>query len=86
VALSKEQLHDLARLGAKARLEELRAEIAALEALVGTSRAGRRARRTVVADRIGRKRPTISPEGRARIAAAQKKRWAAVKRAKAQKA
>jgi len=30
VALSKEQLHDLARLGAKARLEELRAEIAAL--------------------------------------------------------
>jgi hypothetical protein len=84
VALSKEQLHNLARLGAKARLEDLRAEMTAIEALVGAS--GRRDRK---ASRLADGRPkrrTISAAGRARIAAAQRKRWAAIKRAKSAKA
>ena len=79
-SLSSEQLHQLARLGARARLEELRREMSAIQSLVGeTSPGGRRGRPT---GRRRRRRGKLSAAGRARIAAAQRARWAKIKRAK----
>lgn len=76
--LSLAQLKQLASHGAPARLAELRAEIAAIiNAFPGIGAARSRKPR-----RRGRKRSTLSPAGRARIAAAQRARWAAVKQAK----
>lgn len=92
-ALSMAQLKQLAAHGARARLAELRAEIAAITRafpeVVGTAVAavtGRRRRRRSVASKVGsatrRTRRKISAAGRAAISAAQKKRWAAIKRKK----
>jgi hypothetical protein len=75
VALSRQQLHHLARLGAKARLSELRGEIAAVEAFVDAASNTRDSR--PVRATVGRR--SISAAGRARIAAAQRARWAKVK-------
>lgn len=80
-SLSADQMRTLAREGARVRLQELRAEIAALESLVGdgggaVGRAGRPARRK----RRGRRQ--LSAAGRAAIAAGQKARWQKVKAAK----
>jgi hypothetical protein len=85
VALSHEQLYSLARAGAKARLEELRAEMTAIQALVGGegARTGRRrGPGRPAGGRRGRKRSKISTAGRARIAAAQRARWAKIKAAR----
>lgn len=78
------QMNQWARAGAQARLNELRAEIAAIaRAFPGLDRAstggatrapirrGRRGRKG------GRRRGGISAEGRRRISEAQKARWAA---------
>jgi hypothetical protein len=80
-SLSTDQLRTLAREGARVRLQELRAEIAALESLVreGGGAAGRAGRPA----RGGRRgRGQLSVAGRAAIAAGQKARWQRVKAAK----
>jgi len=77
-------------------VEELRAEIAALRQMFpelgGVSdgrrrrrRRGRRVGSTTAAPANGRRRRRgkLSPAGRAAISAAQKKRWAAIKRQRA---
>jgi hypothetical protein len=78
--LSIEQMKQLAAHGARARMEELRAEIAAITQAFpevgesGDATVGRRRRR---------RRGKLSAAGRAAISAAQKKRWAAIKRQRA---
>ena len=104
MALSLDQLKKLAAHGARARLEELQAEIAAItrafpdvassETLTrgGRRRRRRRGRKPAAASsaattgRRRRRRGKISDAGRAAISAAQKKRWAAIKRQKAKAA
>jgi hypothetical protein len=97
-SLSMKQLEQLAAYGARARLAELRAEIAAITRAFpdvadsdGANVVGRRPRRrrraavAVVTDgkRRRRRRGKLSAAGRAAISAAQKKRWAAIRRRKA---
>jgi len=72
------QLKKLAAHGARARLEGLRAEIAAI-----TRAFPRVASGDTAAPRRRRRRGKLSAAGRAAISAAQKKRWAAIKRKKA---
>jgi hypothetical protein len=84
-ALSSDQMRSLARLGAQARLEQIKAEIAGLTALIGEGGGGRGAGRSRTAPSTparGRKRGKLSAAARARIAAAQRARWAKVKAAK----
>jgi len=78
--LSANQMRDLARRGAVVRLEEVRREIVAITALLGTGTDGRRRGRPRRSSngRV-RGRRTISAAGRAAIAAAQKARWAKIK-------
>jgi len=95
-ALTNDQLRKLAAHGARARIEELRAEIAAITRAfpdangtgVGRSAVGRRRTAARAAGSAGdgrkrRRRGKLSAAGRAAISAAQKKRWAAIKRKKA---
>ena len=72
--LDRSELFKLARLGAPARLAELRHQIRALEGLVG-----REERPDRIARRRRRRRGKLSAAGRAAISAAQKRRWAAIK-------
>ena len=97
MALSLDQLKKLAAHGARARLEELRAEIAAItrafpDMASGDTATPRRRRRrgrkagaatTTATNGRRRRRGKLSAAGRAAISAAQKKRWAAIKREKA---
>jgi hypothetical protein len=79
VALSRQQLHALAAGGAAARIAELEAEIAAIRSeFPGAGRAsrGRKAGRPA-----RRKRRKMSAEARKKISNAQKRRWAAQKKA-----
>jgi len=96
-----DQLQKLAAYGARARVEELRAEIAAItEAfpdLAGARATGvrRRGRRRAAATpapapaqssngrRRRRRRGKLSAAGRAAISAAQKRRWAAIRKKRA---
>jgi hypothetical protein len=75
--LSRENLIALAREGAQARMEALRAELASLEALFGGTGA-RRGRKpgSRAAAAPKRRRRKMSKEARKRISDAQKKRWA----------
>jgi len=75
--LSPDQMRTLAREGTRARLQELRAEIAALETLMRDS--GATAGRVGRPVRGGRRRWQLSAAGRAAIAAGQKVRWEKVK-------
>ena len=79
-------MHALARVGAERRLQELQAEIEQIQrAFPGIGVATRGRPRKIVAEAAPppkRKRPTMSAEGRARIAEAQRKRWAALKKKK----
>jgi hypothetical protein len=78
--LSSEQLRSLAAHGAKARLLELESEIATISAeFPDLAGAVEKRRRGFGLARVKRKRSKISAEGRRRIAAAQRKRWAALK-------
>lgn len=87
--LTTDQLRALARHGAKARLQELHKELAAIEALLGEGRhpgapRGRRPGR--LAGRVskrsrGRRPGKLSAAGRRAIAAAQRARWAKIKAA-----
>jgi len=66
----------LARYGAAARIKELQAEIDAIRKAFG-------ANNTETDEMLkNRKKSKISAQGRARIAAAQRKRWAKIKKAK----
>lgn len=84
-ALSSDQLRQLARYGAPARLEEIRHEIVSIKALLDGAEQERRIKRA--ARKNGpvarRKRSKLSAAGRAAIAAAQRARWAKLKRANA---
>jgi len=94
-SLSMDQLQKLAAYGARARVEELRAEIAAItEAfpnLAGSPAAAPRPRRGRPPASAGasngrrrrRRRGKLSAAGRAAISAAQKKRWAAIRKKRA---
>lgn len=88
--LNQDQLQKLARLGAKARLDELRQEEAAIRAAfpdLFRGRPGRKpggaAKKATAGGRRRRRRGKLSAAGRAAIAAAQRRRWAAVKRQRA---
>jgi hypothetical protein len=92
--LSMEQSKQLAARGARARIAELRAEIAAItrafpdvaESAVAAVTGRRRRRRRAAAPPAGsvaNQRPKLSAKARAAISAARKKRWAAIKRKKA---
>jgi len=73
-ALSRRDLLSYARAGAQARIDELRAELAALESAFGSG--GRSAgKRAAAGGGTGKKR-RMSAEGRKRIADAARKRWA----------
>ena len=96
MALTRQQLHELARYGAAARIAELQAEIDSIRrvfpdvsgAARGRRRGRPRGRAAAVASqattkRRRRRRGKLSEAGRAAISAAQKKRWAKIKLAKA---
>jgi len=77
-SLSRTQLDQLAQLGARARLQELQAEAAALKRLLGGP--GARQPAATAADAAPRRRRgKISAAGRAAISRAQKARWARMK-------
>ena len=82
-ALSNEQLLQLASHGARARLAELRHEMATLlRAFPGVGGAPQ-GRKPAAPARRARRRGKLSAEGRRRIAEAQRKRWAMLKEQKA---
>ena len=85
--LSRSELQRLARLGAKSRLEELRHEEAAIRrAFPDLFRGGRGRSKAVdgtLVKRRRRRRGKLSAAGRAAISAAQRKRWAVIKRQRA---
>jgi hypothetical protein len=66
-----------ALLGYQQQLEEINAKIADLRRRLGNRSSGPSA---AAAPRAPQKKHRISPEGRARIAAAQRRRWAAAKK------
>ena len=76
MTLTDAQLLELAQQGAKKRIVELRQEIATLEALVSGN--GFRSLRHTQSPVRHRRR--LSADARARIAAAQRARWAKIKR------
>jgi hypothetical protein len=73
-ALSRQELLSYARAGAQARIDQLRAELAALEAAFGGR--GRRAAGGKRGGGGGGKKRRMSAEGRKRIADAARRRWA----------
>ena len=74
MALSKQQLHDLARHGAKARIAELESELAAIRKAFPDAGGGKRDRKR--GRPRGKKRRKMSPAARKKISDAQKARWA----------
>lgn len=72
--LSRKELLHYARAGAQARIEQLRAELASLEAAFGKGRG--RAPGRPAANVVAPAKRKMSAAGRTRIAAAAKKRWA----------
>jgi hypothetical protein len=84
-SLSASQMRVLALAGARVRLAELQAEIAALNRLLGGEEVATR-KAGAGRPRVRRRRGQLSAAGRAAIAAAQKARWAKVKAAKSDSA
>ena len=82
-SMPADQMQDLARRGAKMRLEELRRETALIESLlrVNSGAPARRSRTGARPPIQRRRRGKLSAAGRAAIVAAQKARWAKIKRA-----
>ena len=84
MARPTQQFRQFARVGAQARLQEIQAEIAALRrefpALRGAS--AKSAGPPEAAEPAPRKRRKMSRAARAKIAAAQRARWARVRAAK----
>src|SRR2546430_4194001 len=81
--MSANQVKDLARRGARVRLEELRGEIARVEWFLDGNRgtSARRPQTGVKRQAQSRRRGQLSAAGRAAIVAAQKARWGKIKRA-----
>jgi hypothetical protein len=76
---------EMAIVGYQNQLEKLSAKIAAIKAQLGQRGPGRPKATATGTDHAGpKKRRTISKAGRARIAAAQRARWAAQKQQQAQ--
>jgi hypothetical protein len=73
-SLKSEQLRTLARLGARARIEQLQQEIAEIQKAFGPIVSGGRA--SAQPGRPARQRRRLSADARKRISDAQKKRWA----------
>lgn len=86
--LNQEQLRRLARLGAVARLEQLRREEAAIRAefpeLFGRGRRSATGALTT-SDGGGRRRRTMSPQARKAVSQRMRKYWAQRRKAKAAK-
>ena len=84
--LSQEQLQRLARLGAQARLEELRREEAAIRAafpdLFGGRGRGRKPRASAPAAAQPRRRRSMSAAARKAVSERMRKYWAERRRAK----
>jgi len=78
-SLSRTQLDQLAQLGAQARIQELQNEVSALKRLLGGGAMSAASSETHAPRR--RRRGKLSAAGRAAISAAQKARWAALKKA-----
>jgi hypothetical protein len=79
-ALSSEQLSSLAAHGAKARLLELKSEMAAIKAAFpALDGAVTKRSRSRSAAGVKKRRSKISAGGRRRIAEAQRKRWATLR-------
>jgi hypothetical protein len=70
-----------ARIGAEQRLTVIREEMRRIHAAFPDLRDGRIAAALERAGRPKRKKRTMSAEARAKIAAAQRKRWAKIRRA-----
>ena len=87
--LNQDQLRRLARLGAAARLDELRQEEAAIRAefpdLFGRGRRRAAATDNVAGGRRRRRRRTMSPAARKAVSERMRKYWAARRKAKAAK-
>ena len=78
VRLTQEQLTSLARLGAPVRLEELRREIAMLEALL--TRTGGRKPSASASSRGTRRKPRWSASARKAVSERMRKYWAGRRR------
>ena len=74
-------MEKLARLGAQERIREIEQEIDTLRKAFRLVLAAEARVTTGTNQEFSEKRRVISPAGRARIAAAQRKRWAAVRKA-----
>jgi len=74
-------MEKLARLGAQERIREIEQEIDTLRKAFRLVLATETRVTTGTNQEFSEKRRVISPAGRARIAAAQRKRWAAVRKA-----
>jgi hypothetical protein len=78
--LNQDQLRRLARLGAVARLEQLREEEAAIRAefpeLFGGRRGGGRARTAAANSQTKRRRPAMSAAQRKEVSERMRKYWA----------
>jgi hypothetical protein len=81
--LSRDELQRLARLGAKSRLEELRAEEAAIRRAFPDLFSGGRGRSAVVA--VARRRRGMSAAARRAVSVRMKKYWADRRKAKGSK-
>ena len=85
--LTRDAMHGLARLGAKARLDELRAEEAAIRRafpdLIGGGRGRRAAAKAGAAPK--RRRRRMSAEAKKAVSVRMKKYWAARRKAKSAK-
>jgi hypothetical protein len=86
-SLNQEQLRRLARLGAIARLEQLRQEEAAIrQEFPDLFRRGRRAAATTAASSpAGRRKKSMSPANRKAVSERMRKYWAERRKAKAGK-
>jgi len=84
--LNQEQLRQLARLGAKARLEELRQEEAAIRtAFPDLFGGGRRTQAANGRASAGRRRPAMSAAARKAVSVRMRKYWAERRKSKAGK-
>jgi hypothetical protein len=89
--LSRAELHRLARMGAEARLQELRQEEAALrqafpELFRGARAAGQAPAATGAKKSTGKRRYRMSPEQKKAVSERMRKYWAARRRQKKEKA
>lgn len=85
--LSRDELQRLARLGARARLEELQREEAAIRhAFPDLFRGGRRRKAAAPAAAGGRRRRGMSAAARKAVSVRMRKYWAERRKAKAAKA